>query len=273
MSTAHLLLTRFNVRRGPETDARALSLEWLNHRLALFAGVTVPSVLAQTRRPDQWLIFLDEQTPPEFRTALDRCLACLPWVRQVYCVALDTAALTETIAPCLPSQADWLLTTRLDNDDALHPEFIATVQAMVSPGHREFLNPRHGLIVTDGRLYRKQDLSSPFITLSEPVAGFRTVWLDQHQRLANHGPIRQFGLKDAWVQVVHGGNLANQVRGLRVHGRSVLHGVLPLSLAREVRPLAMPAWIADNTIGLVKRYAGSGWRRLLRELADLRVRT
>lgn len=270
--TFHVLLTRFNVRRAAVPDPRALSHDWLAQRMAIFAQVTVPSVVAQRCPPDLWLVFLDELTPAPARLALARLAEQHGFLRPVYCGVLGDAVYRAVIAQAVPAGTDWLLSTRLDNDDALHPALLAAVRAAVQVGRREFINPVQGLVVGDGLLYRKSDKSSPFISLSEPLQGFQTVWLDQHQRLGRHGPVRQLPLRDAWMQFVHGGNIANQVRGVRVRPQQVDAGIFPPGLRVALKPVSWLSFGLDNTVGLLRRYAGSLQRRLRREWADRRAR-
>ena len=269
-NTFHVVLTRFNVRRGAAPDPRVLSVEWLDKRLEIFKSVTVPSVAAQTRRPDIWLVFLDQHTPLPIRAALQQMTEALPLLRPIYCGVLDAAVYTDVIRRMAPAGRNWLVTTRLDNDDALHPSLLDAVQRAAAQRKREFINPQRGLIVASGLLYRKRDSSSPFISYSEPLAECRTVWMDQHQRLGRHGTIRQLKLPDAWVQYVHGGNIANQVRGWRTMPQQVDLAMLPPALHQSLRPVGWWAYAAANSVGLVKRYAGSVWRRLRREWADRR---
>ena len=176
------------MRRGAAPDPRVLSVEWLDHRLAIFKSVTVPSVAAQTRRPDIWLVFLDDQTPVATRSALQQMTEALPLLRPIYCGVLDAAVYTDVIRRMAPAGRNWLVTTRLDNDDALHPSLLDAVQRAAAQRKREFINPQRGLIVASGLLYRKRDSSSPFISYSEPLAECRTVWMDQHQRLGCTAP-------------------------------------------------------------------------------------
>lgn len=275
MSTYHVVLTRFNVRRGQQIDPRALSDIWLDARMRLFLDITVPSLAAQIRRPDQWLVFFDDNTPDKIRTLFEalraKHLSLTNILRAEYCTELTTDECARRIVSLAPEGTDWLLTTRLDNDDALHPHFIETVNRLCRPGVREFINPTRGLIVAGPRLYRKRDFSSPFISCSEPLSDCRTVWVDQHQRLARHGLVRQFGLRDAWIQVVHGGNLANQVRGVRACPSSVASGVMPDALAAAVMPLSMSDHLLDNSFGLTRRYIGSAVRRVRRMWNDRRA--
>lgn len=268
----HALLTRFNTRQKPQVDARVISNEWLSARMKLFREITVPSVANQTRQPDIWLVFFDVETPAETRNAFAQLAARLPALRAHFCATLDLEICRTVVREAFPQNADWLLTTRLDNDDALHPDFIQTVTSCVEVGRREFINPTNGLIVASGKLYRKRDVSSPFISLSEPMSECKTVWLDQHQRLSRHGQIRQVALRDAWIQVVHGGNIANQVRGVRVLPSSVPADTLPPALAAGILNPSIGEFVFDNTAGLIRRYAGSVSRRAARVWKDRKTK-
>lgn len=252
------------MRQGDVPDPRALADDWLRERMNIFSGVTVPSVKAQVRMPHVWLVFLDEQTPLATRRAMMKIAEDLPILCPVYCGALDARVYRSAVSKALPEECDWLITTRLDNDDAIHPMFLNVVQSVCIKGDRQFINPTQGLIVANGLAYRKRDRSSPFISYCEPVEGFRTVWMDQHQRLSRHGVIRQLKLQDAWVQYVHGGNLANQVRGWRVLPKQINQEFLPELLRHSLRDASWTEWAADNSLGLLKRYSGSIVRRLRR---------
>lgn len=257
----HVLLTRFNVRRFAAIDPCALSAEWLEARMQLFEQITFHSVASQSRLPDAWLVFFDEGTPKATRDQFRQLCRKLPMLRAEYCSELDAKLCADRIRIMLPSGKNWLITTRLDSDDALNPQFIETLQDCARPGVREFINPTRGLIVANGRLYRKRHYSSPFISLSEPVTDCRTVWLDQHQWLARHGHVRQFPMVDAWIQVVHGRNIANQVRGVRVAPARVLPNTLPPALGASPMEVRFGELVLDNSLGLLRRYAGSIWRR------------
>jgi hypothetical protein len=267
----HAILARFNVRRGADIDPRVLSPEWLGARMKLFEEITVASVAAQTQVPDVWMVFFDEGTPQATRDHFQRLTVNLPQLRAEYCRDFSAQVCADRILHRLPSGVDWLLTTRLDNDDALNPRFVESVRSLVRPGVREFINPTRGLIVAKGNLFRKRDYSSPFISLSEPLDHCSTVLIDQHQRLSRHGPIRQLALTDAWIQVVHGANLANQVRGVRISPSMMSLAVLPPTLRESVREVSSVELAIDNSFGLVRRYAGSARRRVKRMWVDSRA--
>jgi hypothetical protein len=81
--------------------------------------------------------------------------------------------------------------------------------------------------------------------------------LDQHHRLGKYAPIKQLPLKDAWIQIIHGSNLANRVRGVRAASQTIERENLPPRLAERIRPVPPGEFIIDNTFGLFIRYSES----------------
>jgi hypothetical protein len=216
---AHYIFTRFNVRYS---DSAALaSDDWLRKRLQIFQRFTLQSMRAQTIQPHRWLILCDTHSPQWLREALDALLR--PPERAVWLPGPfnERAAARLVGAPETP----YLITTRIDNDDAVADDFVATVQLAFKWQDFEFVNLPRGVQMQGGRFYRRSDPSNAFISLVERRHNRppRTVWIDQHQVLAKHGPIRQVSTRHPmWLQNVHGENLQNAVHGIRLSPRSVV---------------------------------------------------
>jgi hypothetical protein len=234
----------------------------------LFRRFTVPSVAAQSCLPNAWIVFFDEGTPQQTREEFRELAVKLPLLRAEYCAEFSPQLARERTCHILPPEAEWLLTTRLDNDDALHRRFVETLQSHVRPGVREFINPTFGLILADGRLYRDRDNSNPFISFSEPVSDCHTVLIDQHPLLARHGPVRQFSLPDAWLQVVHGGNIVNAVRGSLISPSMVSPDALPTSLSGSLPNVGLGRILLYNCCSQMRGYI----RRIVRLSRRLRER-
>jgi hypothetical protein len=149
--------------------------------------------------------------------------------------------------------AGWLLTSRLDNDDAIHPRFFEVIRRHAVEGRREFLNVPRGLIVAGGKCYRKSITANPFLAFSESSSNPRTVWAEQHGLLGSIAPVRQLALRDGWIQIVHGGNLSNTIRGLRVPASWLDRRCMPAALAEELTTGGFLELCKDNTIGLWRR--------------------
>lgn len=203
----HVLITRFNVRLG--ADRPLATDEWLRDRLERFLTYTYPSVIGQTQAPDDWLVFGDRSSPDWFAHALEATSGLRP-------VWLDGVFGADAVRPQLPSQDGPILTTRFDNDDALAEDFVETLQQVAARCRCfSFINFVHGLQWKEGRLYHRSDPANAFISAFDPSAPARTVFVDQHHRLSSRGPIYQVRGRPMWLQIVHGGNVANDAVGIR----------------------------------------------------------
>jgi len=117
---------------------------------------------------------------------------------------------------------DMVITTSLDNDDALHPRYVAMAREHLEGALPGFLSFPHGAQLTHGHFYRRPYLGNPFLSRLERVDDdLSTVydvdsWLPQ-----NYRPKFVWTREPAWLQIVHGGNLANELRGVWVRPSSM----------------------------------------------------
>lgn len=229
-SIRHVIFTRFNIPSpGRERSLRAQP-GWLAGRFDLFRRYCLPSVAGQSERDFAWVIFFGEETPAEYRAEIAALQAIFPFEA----VFTGLADMPEIVAGVLPrySDADWLLSTRLDSDDILAVDFVARLRAAITPGVSQTINFEHGAILSTSagapRLYEIVDRKNPFASLIEPMgADARSIWGEYHVNIARLGPVRQVGGAPGWLQVVHGGNVSNRVKGRRVRVDSRLD-IFPL---------------------------------------------
>lgn len=207
----HVILTRLNV---PITGW-ARNTAWVRRRIALFERYTLPSVALQTCSDFEWWVFVADDTS-QVRARWNAWIDAVPQL-QVSEVP-DQEAMLEEVRVLLGTGP--LLTTRLDADDAIADDFVERLQAAAKKAKtREILNFPDGIVLHDKTRETRVDrqLSNPFASMVEPGEGPNlTVWGATHGQLSSLGKIRQLnGI--AWVQVIHGGNLSNTMRGKRVH--------------------------------------------------------
>lgn len=208
----HYLITRFNYgwldnAKKSRTGTSVNTSHWLDERVQLFETFCLPSVAQQTCQDFTWVMQFDPQTPKE---VLDRC-ATGPNVRIIQEPILDYFRHLKVKTP-------FLMTSRLDNDDALHQDYIQTVQARFD-GRTQLIDTRgiqfdrsRNRVHTDGR--RKPN--SPFLTLIEKMDGTpKTVHHVEHAKMRRHFPAIRLRRR-LWCQVVHENNLLNRIRGRRI---------------------------------------------------------
>lgn len=225
----HLLITRFNLRipgwRLDKAGREVRTPQWERKRIALFERYCLPSVMHQGERRFRWLLLLDDQSGEELRRRVGMWQERMDNLHAVFLPVAShrqiAAAVRERVAP----GSDLVLTTRLDNDDALHENALAQIRQHARYGRREFLNLRLGF-TTDGQRARVVSHKySPFTTLAEPAGDgeLRTVHCGlPHGRVRKLAPVRQIAHEPLWLRVVHGGNMENRGRSdRRERGRGV----------------------------------------------------
>jgi hypothetical protein len=217
---AHLLLTRFNVRFIDDPSAPSIGVDpsWLDDRFGLFERYCLPTVVGQTQQRFSWLLFFDSATPAAFVDRVNDLAARHPQILPTFCESLPVSRVRQAVSEALAGEApEWLLTTRLDNDDGVHEAFVQTVQDAQGFARAEVLNCPVGIILRGQRAYRRRDPSNAFISLSEPFSKFGTVLgIARHIYASESYPLRQVSDAALWLQVIHSKNVSNRVRGQRV---------------------------------------------------------
>jgi Putative rhamnosyl transferase len=261
--TTHLVLTKYNTVIPGGDPARGLDPTWLQHRLGLFADWPLPAMRAQTRRADGWLVLVDAATDGDYMVRLSDLLA---GIGEAVPVAgpLTDQRIGEIVRERLAGRCGALITTRLDSDDAIAADCLERV-ARAAQGWRGFINPPLGYRVQGRTVVRARDPSGPFLSFVEDLgeAAPLTVFQMPHHEAAFHAPTRQLAGGPAWLQVVHGGNLANAFCGWPTTGARVvadmgLEHLRALRLQGRMPPAARVAAIALE----IRREVTWHWRAL-----------
>jgi hypothetical protein len=233
----HLLLTRFNTASDFAPSRLGLKEDWLAGRIALFEQYCFPSVACQKGTTDfHWLVFFDADSPEWLRR---RIAAYEPLITPVF---IAGEATDQTIAGAVAASGlvttPYLVTTRLDNDDALAKTHLAHVQSAFDYQIHEFVEFPWGLQMYRGHLYQVYWPSNPFLSLIEKVADgdcFNTVLSVPHNRVRSAGPVKSLWCSPQWLQVLHGSNLLNHLRGWpRLHSKN--HSGFEISWPDDIRP-------------------------------------
>lgn len=265
MDFQHFLITRFNLSTGGrEEDIRSRS-GWLPRRIDLFERYCLPSVCNQSKKNFLWLIYVDVTTPQKYRHFFEK-FNRLDFVdiRWVDGRRFDIRQVKSDVSQLLHFRTKWLITTRLDNDDAIARDFVQRVQAFLPTEHRVIINFTQGLILKDGRIYRHRDCSNAFATMVEPPDSPLTIWCRHHTELRFVAPIRQVDDRPMWCQIIHDDNVSNRVNGWRL---STAELTTHFGFSKN-ELLVTPSWtvMAENATLYPLRLARHRGRRALRTL-------
>lgn len=214
----HFILTRFNLATAGKESRLRSDPRWLQQRFDLFERYCLPSVMAQTKQRFRWLVFFEIDTPDNYKQRIEALVRRCPRLEPQWVDTKHGPTVFNLIRQQLGLAAPFLLTTRLDNDDALAADFVERLQASITApvSAPVFLNFPVGFNYRDRAIYLDNDYSNAFVSCFEPSLNFGTVWARQHHLVAQAGAVRQLDQKPMWLQVIHGRNVSNRVRGKRV---------------------------------------------------------
>lgn len=211
----HILLTRFNLPSfGFESMVRSQP-DWLARRVELFETYCLPSVRNQSNQNFSWIVYFDPHSPDWLLERIARWLA-YPNFQPIFREQVDYAHKMNDIRRFAKPRRARLLTTNLDNDDALAVDFVERLQAASPPTGRVALYFRNGLILSRGSLFRHSEPHNAFCSVSESWAEPVTCWVAPHNQLPRYMPVQVLEGAPSWLQVVHGHNVANRIKGRRV---------------------------------------------------------
>lgn len=219
----HFLLTRYNTGLYGRR-LRVSYVEWMEHRLDLFRKYLVPSIKNQTFKDFKWLIFFDPGTPDDY---MQRVFEVVTPVREVANVYLTTGGDLNSYADRAVKnlqESKWVATSRVDNDDALHKDFMERIAAQ-SVVH-QLSNPEFHINFDWGYVYdvRTGELavscqgSNPFITRVSSGDPISIVWGYKHTEAASKASMKRISIPDEpyWIQIIHGKNVSNRMNGKRI---------------------------------------------------------
>ena len=227
---SHFFLTKFNVRSFQDLRP-GCEPAWLEKRFKLFDQYCFPSVSSQSNQNFQWLVFFDVDTPEPFKQKIAEYSK--KWTNFIP-VYLDCPLpygqfpdeVRNVVRNYIPNDCEYLITTWLDNDDAIHKDYVQMIQDNFDRQDGETLNFFFGYQLAEGKLYFDFELANHFISLIEKYnpETFNTCLCRPHKELyAVCKSAKKVFCKPVWIEVVHGSNYMNVYRkGFRVPTGKIL---------------------------------------------------
>jgi hypothetical protein len=108
-----------------------------------------------------------------------------------------------------------IITSRVDNDDALGATFLRAVQNEFRAQDGEFINFDLGFQMCKNKTYRASHSSNPFCSLIEAKKNYCGVFCAAHTDIADVYPVRHVVDRRRWLTIVHDRNAMNRIDGSR----------------------------------------------------------
>lgn len=257
----HVLLTRFNLpSEGVERTIRSRE-GWLRDRIALFELYCLPSVQAQTNQAFHWIIYFDPASPEWLKRRIQNHVDEKAYV-PIFRSSVAKADLIADIGTVTGGHGKRLITTNLDNDDGLAIDFVERLQAAAPQSDRTAIYLARGLIKCESRLYLRLDRSNAFASVAEDWTSPSTCWADWHTLLGKSMRTLELHEEPGWLQVVHGGNVSNRVRGRLVSPSKYAH-LFPRLLDDILTPRSIELAV-DIFAAQPRRFARDSGRALVK---------
>ena len=182
---------------------------WMTHRFDLFENYCFPSVKAQSNQSFKWIVLFNSDTDEKWRNKISELESQYDLFQPLFIdgVANMLSDLKSFISGQL-SEDKYVVTTRMDNDDLIHKDFIDAIQTLAKPVDKLVVDLRRGYQVNflNGEVKSYYAKFNPFISVVEHVKTMETVFARIHGDWRTETNLR-VGKSDAyWVQVVHDRN-------------------------------------------------------------------
>ena len=213
MQISHLLFTRFNIQFDQYATA-GIQPEWLEDRIGLFETYCLPSVLRQTCRDFMWIIIGDVRTPQKYKTKIEQYTALAPNIRVLWWAFKaedeDYHIPFSQLATDYAKNADVLITSRIDNDDTISPDYIQRIQEEAKKGIVGFITFPIGkqTFVHSHKSYVIRYVQNHFLSRVE-TSDFKTVMSHNHALIDKSNLYCVKTEQPMWEEIVHGGNVHN----------------------------------------------------------------
>ncbi len=141
----HVAITRFSIRMHSNEGFRGRSKEWLfnevrlSQKLVLFEHVAFSSIAKGSKQPDLFLVLIDKELPETIRQQLENIIEPYHWA-QTFEVEPGALANMRDIGSLLGGFAidsKYILTTNLDDDDAIGTHYIQNLKSLVKQHRNE----------------------------------------------------------------------------------------------------------------------------------------
>ena len=217
----HFLLTRFNLLlwNKDKEGNKVRSREWLEHRFRLFEKYCLPSIANQTCQDFEWIILFDSTTPEKFKIKIDEYQKECPQLIPVYVEPkkgrLFAEIFREEVAKRVTTER--VITSYLDNDDALNVRFVEDLQQRVQSlpddtfifytnGYQFFTDHKYLMKIHYPRNHFVSVVESSNPATLKTIYGYGSHYYIDKKKEARIEYVKDLAM---WCEVIHKKNMGN----------------------------------------------------------------
>lgn len=212
MDYKHLILTRFNLPFDPQSHIH-IQPDWLDERFRLFEAYCLPSIVGQTCQHFDWVIFVSDQTPEVYLQRLQQLTLAYGNIHIELCPYYQNFNdLYKSMGEKYIGENDFLLSTRIDNDDMLAANYVEILHNHIST------STPCPVIITFTRGIQWFEQNNIAFAVEYNKNHFLNFWekkptiqtsLGADHTLIHTKDLLALDEPDMWCEIVHSSNLCN----------------------------------------------------------------
>lgn len=213
-SVCHILYTRFNLRlsfQKTRFGEPVRTLNWHETRFKLFRDYCFNSLSKQSVLHFEWYIYFDFSTPDEYLLEIEKLTSNFLPIRIVKLE--EKQEIAEHLNLKIKTlNKNYVILTRIDNDDAFHFDFVKTIQYLLRPSEFKVLNLQKGYSfdITEKVSFSQFLDAGPFFSVIEKISKRDLVGLKMGSHmLVDHSKSLGYDQKALWCQIIHKQNVSN----------------------------------------------------------------
>jgi len=238
MPNNHFILTRFNllIFNKDKEGQKVRSASWLEHRFYLFESFCLPSLKNQTCLDFEWIVLFDSTTPERFKEKVEEFHKEFPQLIPLYVSPEGGRFFAQIFRDEVSKRLSGkrVLTTYLDNDDALDIHFVEDIQrraASLPDGTFITYDKGYQLFTDYNYVMRIHYPKNHFMSVVESgsPSSVKTIYgYGSHYYIDKIPGAQIEHVKDVpmWCEVIHEKNIGNDAYFLRakmMNNRELLH--------------------------------------------------
>ena len=228
----HLLITRFNLSSDKwirdKNKHFVRTQEWMKRRMEIFTSYCFPSIANQKVESFKWLVYFHPDTDSKFLSSIKYLEKKYEFFEPRFCFKdreQFIIGISQDITSFIANNSEYLISTRLDNDDCLHPDALMIIQEKFDFQNYQVINFQLGFclqIEPNNILTSRETEKGPFLSLIEkirPDQKVKTVYSKKHDQFILEDQVYHIRDNPYWIQIIHNSNVGNTLKGKIVLNR------------------------------------------------------